>query len=73
MEKFIEYLEEIVDLKKSCSIRFKAENGGVASIETRLYDVNLDSNDGYVKTAEGLKIPLSHLVEVNGMRAQNIC
>ena len=73
MEKFIEYLEEIVDLKKNCSIRFKTENGGVAVIQTRLFDINLDSDDGYIKTAEGLKIQISQLVEVNGRIAQNIC
>ena len=73
MEKFIEYLEEIVDLKKTCSIMFKSENGGVAAIQTRLYDINLDERDGYIKTAEGLKICISQLVEVNGRVAQNIC
>jgi len=73
MEKFIEYLEEIVDLKKTCSIRFKADNGGVAAIQTRLYDINLDERDGYIKTVEGLKIRISQLVEVNGRFAQNIC
>jgi hypothetical protein len=73
MEKFIEYLEEIVDLKRSCSIRFKTENGGVAIIQTKLSDINTDIEESYIKTADGLKINVSQLIEVNGRAAQNIC
>ena len=73
MESFIEYLEEIVDLKRSCSIRFRAENGGVAIIQTKLSDVNRSEEEDYIKTVDGLKINISQLVEVNGRVAQNIC
>ena len=73
MESFIEYLEEIVDLKRSCSIRFKAENGGIAVIQTKLSDVNRSEEEDYIKTVDGLKINISQLVEVNGRVAQNIC
>ena len=73
MESFIEYLEEIVDLKRSCSIRFKAENGGIAIIQTKLNDVNRSEKENYIKTVDGLRINISQLVEVNGRVAQNIC
>ena len=73
MESFIEYLEEIVDLKRNCSIRFKAENGGIAIIQTKLSDVNRSEEEDYIKTVDGLKINISQLVEVNGRVAQNIC
>ena len=73
MENFIEYLEEIVDLKRSCSIRFNAENGGIAIIQTRLSDINTGIEESYIKTADGLKINISQLIEVNGRAAQNIC
>ena len=73
MEKFIEYLEEIVDLKRSCSIRFNAENGGIAIIQTKLSDINTDIEESYIKTADGLKINISQLIEVNDRPAQNIC
>ena len=73
MESFIEYLEKIVDLKRNCSIRFKAENGGIAIIQTKLSDVNRSEEEDYIKTVDGLRINISQLVEVNGRVAQNIC
>ena len=73
MENFIEYLEEIVDLKRSCSIRFKAGNGGIAIIQTHLSEVNRGVGDDHIRTIDGLKINISQLVEVNGRPAQNIC
>ena len=73
MESFIEYLEEIVDLKRNCIIRFKAENGGIAIIQTKLSDINRSEEEDYIKTVDGLRINISQLVEVNGRVAQNIC
>ena len=73
MKDFIEYLEELVDFERSCNIKFKGDNGGVATIHTRLRDINLDEGEGYIKTADGLRINLGQLVEVNGRQAQNNC
>ena len=73
MENLIEYLEEMVNQKRSCSIRFKAENGGIAVIQTKLSGVNRNEGEDYIKTIDGLKISISQLVEVNGRFAQNIC
>jgi len=73
MQDFIEYLEELADFERSCSIKFKGDNGGIAAIQARLRDVYLDDGESYIKTADGLKINISHLIEVNGRQAQNIC
>ena len=73
MEKFIEYLEELADFERSCNIKFKGDNGGIATIHARLRDVYVDEDESYIKTAEGLKINISQLIEVNGRQAQNIC
>lgn len=73
MTNFIEYLEEMVDLKKNCSIRFKAGNDGIAVIKTRLSDINSEGGEGYVKTIDGLKININQLIEVNGRPVQNFC
>jgi len=73
MQNFIEYLEELVDFERSCDIKFKGDNGGVATIHTRLRDINLDEGEEYIKTADGLRINLSQLMEVNGRQAQNNC
>jgi hypothetical protein len=73
MEKFIEYLEELVDFERQCSIKFRADNGGVSVIHARLRDINLDEEQAYIKTADGLKINISQLMEVNGRQVQNNC
>ena len=73
MQDFIEYLEELVDFERNCTIRFRGENGGLATINARLRDIHIADSDSYIKTADGLRINLSQLVEVNGRPAQNIC
>lgn len=73
MQNFIEYLEEMVDFKRNCSIKFRADNGGVAIIHTHLRDINLEEGEEYIKTADGLRINISQLMEVNGRQAQNNC
>ena len=73
MQNFIEYLEELVDFERSCSIKFRGDNGGIAVIQTRLRDIHIGDGEGYIKTADGLRINLNQLIDVNGHSAQNIC
>ena len=56
MQDFIEYLEELADFERSCDIKFKGDNGGIASIHARLREVFLDDDASYIRTADGLKI-----------------
>lgn len=73
MQDFIEYLEELVDFERNCSIKFRGDNGGIAIIQARLRDIHAEEGEGYIKTGDGLKINLNQLIEVNGRPAQNIC
>ena len=73
MQDFIEYLEELAHLRRSCSIKFTGGNGGIAFIQTRLKDVYPGKEEGYIETSDGLKISISRLIEVNGRQAQNFC
>ena len=73
MQEFIEYLEELVDFEGNCSIKFRGDNGGIAVIQTRLRDIHIEEGGGYIKTADGLRINLNQLIEVNGRSAQNFC
>lgn len=73
MQNFIEYLEELVDFERHCEIKFRGDNGGIANIHTRLRDINLDEGEEYIKTADGLRININQLVEVNGRQVQNNC
>ena len=73
MQEFIEYLEELVDFERNCSIKFRGDNGGIAVIQTRLRDIHIGDGEGYIKTADVLRINLNQLIDVNGRSAQNIC
>lgn len=73
MKDFIEYLEEMVDFERVCNIKFTGDNGGIATIQARLRDIHIEGAEGYIKTADGLKISIHQLIEVNGKPAQNIC
>ena len=73
MQNFIEYLEELIDFKRNCSIKFRGDNGGIAMIQTRLLDIHMDGKGGYIQTDGGIRIDISQLIEVNGRLAQNIC
>jgi hypothetical protein len=73
MQNFIEYLEELVDFERSCEIKFRGDNGGIANLHTRLRDIYIDEGQEYIKTADGLRINISQLMEVNGRQVQNNC
>jgi hypothetical protein len=73
MNDFIEYLEEMMDFKRTCNIKFIGDNGGIATINARLTNIHIAAEDSYIKTVDGLKIAIKQLIEVNGKRAQNIC
>jgi hypothetical protein len=67
------YLEELMDERSLCSIRFRGENGGLAQIKTRILE--LDSREGvdYLVTEEGLEIRFDSLEEVNGRGFKGLC
>ena len=73
MESFIEYLEELADFEQNCTIKFRGDNEGISTIQTRLTDIRTGGEEEYIKTADGLKININQLIEVNGRPAQNIC
>jgi uncharacterized membrane protein (DUF2068 family) len=73
MENFSEYLEELADFKRSCTIKFRAENGAVSIIQATIQMVEIEGGRGYIKVTGGQKINISQLIEVNGRQVQNIC
>ena len=73
MPGFVDYVEELVDLKSNCSIKFKADNGAISIVSDRIKDVNIEEDQRYIKTAKGLKIDISQVIEINGRSAQNFC
>lgn len=68
-----EYLEEQMDLKRTCTIKFRFVEGGITT--TKGHIVKLDSVSGrdMIETDTGLVIGLDQIVEVNGKTAENYC
>ena len=68
-----EYLEEQMDLKRTCIIKFRFVEGGITT--TKGHIVKLDSVSGrdMIETDTGLVIGLDQIVEVNGKTAENYC
>ena len=73
MENMKEYLEEIMDLKRVASIKFRFVDGGIT--ETRGHIVKMDSVSGrdMVETDTGLLIGTDQILEINGRTFENIC
>lgn len=68
-----EYLEEQMDLKRTCTIKFRFVEGGITT--TKGHIVKLDSVSGrdMIETDTGLVIGFDQIVEVNGKTAENYC
>ena len=73
MNELKQYLEELMDERRLCTIRFRGENGGLAMIQARILE--LDSREGkdYLVTEDGLEISFESLEEVNGREFKGLC
>jgi hypothetical protein len=60
-----EYLEEQMDLKRICAIRFIADNGGLATIRARIADLYSRDSRDYLKTEEELEISFDKIIGIN--------
>ena len=73
MQKFSEYLEELADFKRNCTIKFRGDNGAISLIRGTIQNINMEEDGGCIIVAGGIKINISQLIEVNGRQLQNIC
>ena len=73
MDELKQYLEELMDERRLCSIRFLGDNEAIANIETRILDIDSREGVDYLITEEGLEIRVDRLVEVNGRSFKGLC
>jgi hypothetical protein len=73
MNELKQYLEELMDERRLCAIKFRGENGGLAMIQARILE--LDNRDGkdYLITEDGLEINFDSLEDVNGRAFKGLC
>ncbi|HEX6332841.1 MAG TPA: hypothetical protein VFZ78_01365 [Flavisolibacter sp.] len=73
MDAFVEYLEEQMDLKRTCSITFRAVDGGVTTIKGHIIRMEEVSGRHIIETDAGFVIGVDQLIEVNGRARENYC
>ena len=68
-----EYLEEQMDLKRTCTIKFRFVEGGITTTKGHIVKFDSVSGRDMIETDSGLVIGLDQIVEVNGKTAENYC
>jgi hypothetical protein len=73
MNSFKEYLEEQMDLKRTCTIKFRFVEGGVSTIRAHIIKMDSVSGRDMIETDAGLVIGVDQLIEVNNRVPENYC
>jgi hypothetical protein len=73
MEKFKEYLEEQMDLKRVCQITFRSVQGALTTIRAHIIKMEEVSGRTIIETDGGFVIGLDQLVSVNDRVQENYC
>ena len=60
------YLEELMDLRRTCTIRFRADNEAVTTLFTRITDLNEMDGKLRVRVEDGLEIKQEQIISVDG-------
>jgi len=69
----VEELKTMVLLNESCTLQFRAGNGGVSSVQTKIKDVFEDADGQYLLAENGLSLQLHQLVSINGKPLESFC
>lgn len=73
MEGLKEYLEELLDLKRTATITFRAVDGGVSTVKGHIVRLETVSGREIVETDAGMVIGADQILEINGRRYENNC
>jgi hypothetical protein len=73
MEKFKDYLEEQMDLKRSCTIKFRDVQGAVTDIKGHIVKMDEVSGREIIETDAGFVIGMDQIISVNDRVQSNIC
>ena len=73
MEKLLDYLEEIRDLKKLCVVRFRDVQGMEAEVRGHIVKMDQVSGRDMIETDAGLLIGLDQIIAVDGRLSDDYC
>lgn len=73
MQSFKDYLEEQMDLKRPCTIRFRDVQGAVSEIKARIIKTDEVSGRLMIETDAGFAIGADQIISINGRPQENYC
>jgi hypothetical protein len=73
MNSFKNYLEEQMDLKRPCTIKFKDVQGAVTSIKGHIIKMDEVSGREIIETDAGFVIGMDQIISVNDRVQSNVC
>ena len=68
-----EYAEELMDLKKACTIKFRSVEGGVTTVKGHIIKIDTVSHRDIIETDAGFVIGADQILEINGRSYENNC
>ena len=72
-QTFREYLEEMMDMKRECLIKFRDVEGGVAFLKAHILDVKTEATREMIETDAGIHIGIDSILQVNDRQQENYC
>jgi hypothetical protein len=73
MDSFKDYLEEQLDLKRPCTIKFKDVQGAVTTIKGHIIKMEEVSGREIIETDAGFVIGMDQIISVNDHAQNNVC
>jgi hypothetical protein len=73
MEKFKDYLEEQMDLKRLCTIQFRDVQGALTSIKGHIIKMEEVSGREIIETDAGFVVGMDQIISVNDRIQSDIC
>lgn len=73
MDNFKDYLQEQMDLKRPCTIKFKDVQGAVTITKGHIVKMEEVSDREIIETDAGLVIGMDQIISVNDRQQANYC
>jgi len=73
MDSFKDYLEEQMDLKRLCTIKFKDVQGAITTIKGHIIKMEEVSDREIIETDAGFVIGMDQIISVNDRPQANNC
>jgi len=73
MDSFKDYLEEQMDLKRPCTIKFKDVQGAIAVVKGHIVKMEEVSGREIIETDAGFAIGMDQIISVNDKPQENYC